>query len=175
MQSISTAHYCVEMQNSWYLSYENHSDEITQMKNHLTASNVIRNFPNSLVRVHSDEKPFDCYSCEKKFFSTLMSKYTHMKNYFSASLVTRNFYKLFKSKYNDMKNHLAAPSVTRNLPNFHIWMNMSEYTQIENHLAATHVTRKFLNCVKILWYEKPLDTHATRNFPNSLVRIHSDE
>ena len=60
----------------------------TQMKNHLTASYVTRNFPNSFL-----------------------SEYTQMKNHLAATHAKRNFYKL-KSKYTDMKNRLAATSVT---------------------------------------------------------------
>ena len=49
----------------------------------------------SLVRDHSYEKPFDFYSCDKKFLQTPKSKYTVMKNHLAAigTRVTRNWSK----------------------------------------------------------------------------------
>ena len=49
------------------------------------------------------KKPFGCHSCDKKFFRTLISKYTRIKNYLAATYVTRNFRNSYVKIHSDEK------------------------------------------------------------------------
>ena len=64
------------------------------------------------VRLHSDEKPFGCDSCDKFFSWTLMSEHTRLRNLW-LPLIWQEIFRTLMSKYTQMKNHLAATHVTR--------------------------------------------------------------
>ena len=51
----------------WQKKFWTLISEYTQMENHLAANHVTKKFLNSHLRIHSDEKPFGCHSCDKKF------------------------------------------------------------------------------------------------------------
>ena len=49
------------------LASERSFQNTLRIKTHLAATHVTRNFPNTHVKRHSDEKPLDCFLCDKKF------------------------------------------------------------------------------------------------------------
>ena len=124
-------------------------------------THVTRHFLNSYLRIHLDEKPFGCHSSDKNFFLNSHVRLPSDRKPFGCHSCDEIFRTLvllmwqFFSKLS-CQNILKWKTIWLLLTWQHFLSELScqNTSGLRNHLAATYVSR---------------------NFPNSHVKIHSNE